>query len=93
MVIDVTDVNDNRPVFYPMRYYAVVPETASVGFKVETLTATDADSGSNGIVRYQLFQQSGAQGRFTVHPTSGVLSISAALPSSVRSYTIEVGNL
>ena len=90
VILDVTDLNDNRPIFYPQRYYAVVPEGAGAGYPVISVVATDADAGDNSVVRYSIPQQSGAQGRFSVNPTTGELSVSATLPTSVRSYSIQV---
>lgn len=90
VTLDVTDLNDNRPMFYPLRYYAVVPETAGVGYPVISVQASDADSGDNSVVRYSLSQQSGAQGRFSIHPQTGEISVSGSLPASVRSYSVQV---
>merc|ERR1719423_114781 len=47
-VLTVTDRNDNAPVFSPPLAASItIPENASVGDVVETLTATDADSNAN----------------------------------------------
>uniref|UniRef100_A0A8C2BTV7 Cadherin domain-containing protein n=1 Tax=Cyprinus carpio TaxID=7962 RepID=A0A8C2BTV7_CYPCA len=52
--IDVTvlDVNDNAPVFTQKVYKAIITENAAKGFKLTTVSATDADEGSNGHVTY-----------------------------------------
>lgn len=43
--VAIIDVNDNRPVFGDLTYYAKVKETASVGSDVIRVQATDRDSG------------------------------------------------
>lgn len=88
--MNVTDVNDNSPVFYPSRYYAVVPKSAGVGYSVLSVIATDADKGDNGVIRYSLAQNSGAGGLFTVDAETGELAVSSALPSTSTTYTIQV---
>ncbi|XP_039552596.1 protocadherin gamma-B3-like, partial [Passer montanus] len=52
--INVTDANDNPPVFSKRVYEARVAENLSVGSLVLRAWATDADSGSNGRVSYSL---------------------------------------
>ncbi|XP_066185596.1 protocadherin gamma-B5-like [Sylvia atricapilla] len=50
--INVTDANDNPPVFSKRVYEARVAENLSVGSLVLRIRATDADTGSNGQVSY-----------------------------------------
>ncbi|XP_058671238.1 protocadherin gamma-B5-like [Ammospiza caudacuta] len=50
--INVTDANDNPPVFSKNLYEARVPENLPVGSLVLRVRATDADAGSNGRVAY-----------------------------------------
>ncbi|NXX34765.1 PCDGH protein, partial [Nicator chloris] len=50
--VTVLDVNDNAPVFSQAEYTVRVPEDASVGSVLVTVTATDADEGLYGHVRY-----------------------------------------
>uniref|UniRef100_A0A8C7HFU8 Protocadherin gamma-C5-like n=1 Tax=Oncorhynchus kisutch TaxID=8019 RepID=A0A8C7HFU8_ONCKI len=50
--ITVLDVNDNAPVFNQSVYRATVMENAPKGTYITTVNASDADSGSNGIVMY-----------------------------------------
>ncbi|XP_064244274.1 protocadherin gamma-B5-like isoform X13 [Passer domesticus] len=52
--INVTDANDNPPVFSKRVYEARVAENLSVGSLVLWVRATDADTGSNGRVSYSL---------------------------------------
>ncbi|XP_067374429.1 protocadherin gamma-A1-like [Channa argus] len=50
--ITVLDVNDNPPIFNQSLYRASVLENAMKGTYIMTVSASDADSGSNGAVSY-----------------------------------------
>ncbi|XP_040429008.1 protocadherin gamma-A10-like [Cygnus olor] len=50
--VSVLDANDNAPVFTQAVYAVRVPEDVAVGSTLLTLTATDADEGLNGDVKY-----------------------------------------
>uniref|UniRef100_A0A8C3BX22 Cadherin domain-containing protein n=1 Tax=Cairina moschata TaxID=8855 RepID=A0A8C3BX22_CAIMO len=50
--VSVLDANDNAPVFSQVVYAVRVPEDVPVGSTLLTLTATDADEGLNGDVKY-----------------------------------------
>ncbi|XP_027764840.1 protocadherin gamma-A5-like, partial [Empidonax traillii] len=52
--VTVVDANDNAPVFSQAEYTVRVPEDVPVGSTLVTVTATDADEGMNGNVRYSL---------------------------------------
>ncbi|NWU20217.1 PCDGH protein, partial [Dyaphorophyia castanea] len=55
LVLEVSDVNDNAPVFEEAaqaEYTVRVPENVPVGSVLVTVTATDADEGQNGHVKY-----------------------------------------
>ncbi|XP_047661158.1 protocadherin gamma-A11-like [Tachysurus fulvidraco] len=52
--VTVLDVNDNAPVFTQKIYRTTLIENASKGSKLFTVSATDADEGSNGQVAYYL---------------------------------------
>ncbi|XP_019129673.2 protocadherin gamma-A1-like [Larimichthys crocea] len=51
--ITVLDANDNPPVFNQTLYRASVSENALKGTYITTVNASDADSGSNGLVTYR----------------------------------------
>ncbi|KAM3664874.1 LOW QUALITY PROTEIN: uncharacterized protein VK521_009128 [Ammospiza maritima maritima] len=50
--VTVVDANDNAPVFSQAEYTVRVPEDVPVGSVLVTVTATDADEGLNGHVKY-----------------------------------------
>ncbi|NXE42703.1 PCDGA protein, partial [Ptilorrhoa leucosticta] len=50
--VTVLDANDNAPVFSQAEYTVRVPEDVPVGYVLVTVTATDADEGLNGHVKY-----------------------------------------
>ncbi|XP_053935685.1 protocadherin gamma-A10-like [Cuculus canorus] len=52
--VTVLDANDNAPVFSQAEYTVRVPEDVPVGSTLVTLTATDADEGTNGHVQYSM---------------------------------------
>ena len=91
--MNVTDVNDNSPVFYPHVYYPVIPESAGVGYSIVSVMATDADKGNNGLVEYSLNQQSNPNNLFSINVDSGVVSLAKSLSLSQRSYTLQVSQL
>ncbi|XP_057244617.1 protocadherin gamma-A10-like [Malurus melanocephalus] len=52
--VTVLDANDNAPVFSQAEYTVRVPEDVPVGSVLITVTATDADEGLNGLVKYSM---------------------------------------
>ncbi|NXA16713.1 PCDGD protein, partial [Sapayoa aenigma] len=50
--VNVTDANDNPPMFSKRLYEVRVPENLPAGSLVLRVCATDADAGSNGRVSY-----------------------------------------
>uniref|UniRef100_A0A8V5GFN9 Uncharacterized protein n=1 Tax=Melopsittacus undulatus TaxID=13146 RepID=A0A8V5GFN9_MELUD len=54
LVLEVSDVNDNAPVFEEAAYSAYVAENNAAGALVLHVSARDADEGSNGRVRYSM---------------------------------------
>ncbi|KAM3867180.1 protocadherin gamma-A3-like [Diretmus argenteus] len=53
--ITVLDINDNTPVFNQSVYRATVMENAPKGTYITTVNASDADSGSNGVITYRFY--------------------------------------
>ncbi|XP_023251875.1 protocadherin gamma-A5-like [Seriola lalandi dorsalis] len=54
IVITVLDVNDNTPVFTQSTYKTTVTENSPKGTVVATVTASDADQGSNSKITYSI---------------------------------------
>ncbi|XP_042667251.1 protocadherin gamma-B5-like [Centrocercus urophasianus] len=54
LALEVSDVNDNAPVFEEAAYSAYVPENNAAGEPVLRVSARDADAGANGRVSYAL---------------------------------------
>ncbi|NWW41796.1 PCDGA protein, partial [Panurus biarmicus] len=52
--VTVLDANDNAPVFSQAEYTVRVPEDVPVGSVLITVTATDADEGWYGLVKYSM---------------------------------------
>ncbi|XP_049324698.1 protocadherin beta-16-like isoform X23 [Astyanax mexicanus] len=50
--VNVLDANDNAPVFTQKDYKATIPENAAKGTKLTSVSAYDADDGSNGRITY-----------------------------------------
>lgn len=48
------DINDNRPVFYPLEYAASISTQSMPGTAVLRVTAHDKDEGLNGKVTYRI---------------------------------------
>ncbi len=57
--VQVTDVNDNSPVFVGLPYYAAVQVEAEPGTAIFRVTAVDRDKGQNGEVNYFLQEELG----------------------------------
>lgn len=68
------DVNDNTPVFSPTSYSFFLSYYASSGTVVGTVTATDGDAGSYGVLTYTLDQTSLLTEHFSIS-TGGVISL------------------
>ncbi|KAM8771994.1 cadherin-23-like isoform 2-T2 [Acanthopagrus schlegelii] len=79
--VQVTDVNDNSPVFAPSSVTTSVPEDSEVGSNVTVVPATDKDSSFNKEIRYSL---RGGEGRFDIDPVSGMVSVAAALDRETK---------
>ena len=77
VLINVTDVNDNSPVFMNNSYVAVVEEDAPIGTMVVTVSATDDDSGSNSEIQYRLSSLTAYP--FSINSTTGVVLVSKEL--------------
>ncbi|NXX75835.1 PCDGH protein, partial [Urocolius indicus] len=74
LALEVSDVNDNAPVFEEAAYSAYVEENNAVGAAVVRVAARDADAGANGRVSYALAGGSaGAAAYVSVEARSGAV--------------------
>ncbi|XP_039976098.1 protocadherin Fat 2 [Xiphias gladius] len=78
VIINVTDVNDNTPVFGRGDYSAIIPEDLTPGGLVMKLTATDQDGPINNLLRYSIVSGDPLQ-QFSIHPRSGEITVLTAL--------------
>ncbi|KAM6408769.1 LOW QUALITY PROTEIN: uncharacterized protein O9250_007979 [Rhynochetos jubatus] len=77
LVLEVSDVNDNAPVFEEAAYSAYVAENNAAGAPVLRVVARDADAGANGRVSYWL--AGGSAGAADASPYVSVEARSGAL--------------
>lgn len=83
VVVFITDVNDNKPVFKDCSMYnPKVEEGAPNGSTVIKVQATDEDKGVNGQVKYSIVQQPNQKGtKFTVDEETGQVLTNKVFPS------------
>ncbi|XP_046545181.1 protocadherin Fat 4-like [Haliotis rubra] len=67
------DENDEYPVFTKSIYTPLLNENVAIGQSVETVTATDKDSGTNGQVTYSITSGDG-QAYFAIDSSSGIIT-------------------
>ncbi|XP_063241640.1 protein dachsous [Bacillus rossius redtenbacheri] len=88
--VQVTDANDNRPVFARYPFSASVPAYTQPGQTLVRVAAHDADQGANSEVVYSLVNEP-AGGKFRINPTSGAVSAASSLaPDSGRLFRLRV---
>lgn len=86
--VQVLDMNDLRPLFSPTTYSVTIAESTPLRTSIAQVTATDADIGSNGEFYYYFKNKVEL---FSVHPTSGVISLSGRLNYDEKNrYDLEV---
>ncbi|GAA6089262.1 protocadherin Fat 3a isoform X1 [Tachysurus ichikawai] len=86
--VQVLDMNDLRPLFSPTTYSVTIAENTPLRTSIAQVTATDADTGSNGEF-YYFFKE--RMELFAVHPTSGVVSLSGKLNVNTQNrYDLEI---
>ncbi|XP_062358457.1 protocadherin gamma-A5-like [Cinclus cinclus] len=84
--VTVVDANDNAPVFSQAEYTVRVPEDVPVGSVLVTITATDADDGLNGLVKYAMKKATNmAPDIFHLDTETGAITL-------LRSLDFEEGN-
>lgn len=68
--VDLLDVNDNRPSFYPLQYAVSLSTQSAPGTSVVKVTAYDPDAGVNGRVTYRTVPGGGSP-FFTLNKDTG----------------------
>ncbi|XP_038610870.1 protocadherin Fat 1 [Tachyglossus aculeatus] len=81
--IDVSDVNDNPPLFSPANHSVILQENKPVGFSVLQLEARDRDSSHNGPPFVFTVENGNEQGVFRLD-ANGLLTTAAPLDRRVR---------
>ncbi|XP_008419094.2 protocadherin-10-like [Poecilia reticulata] len=81
IVVNVSDVNDNPPVFSQESYIVSIKENSPPGTTVIQVSATDLDEGSNGEVMYSFGNHVDARvrERFSLNPVTGVIVVTGVL--------------
>ncbi|XP_069563501.1 protocadherin-16-like [Brachyistius frenatus] len=82
--VDLVDINDNRPAFYPLSYAVSLSTQSSPGTSVVRVTAYDPDSGKNGKITYKTVP-GGASPYFTLNKDTGVISLSRSVYGKANS--------
>lgn len=77
--VEITDANDNQPVFNYSKYSASIPENTTVGTSVLQVQATDQDEGDNAKIRYSIDRLTDPDEHFMIDPISGVLRVNKPL--------------
>nr|XP_054499144.1 protocadherin gamma-A10-like [Agelaius phoeniceus] len=77
--VTVVDANDNAPVFSQAEYTVRVPEDVPVGSTLITVTATDADEGPNGIVKYSFQKKKTSWQIFQLDSETGAITLGRSL--------------
>ncbi|WAR00850.1 DS-like protein [Mya arenaria] len=87
--MNILDVNDNVPEFYPRNYSKNIQDSTQPGSEVITVQATDPDSGTYGHILYSIFSGNG-ENRFTIDAKTGTISVHQSLPSTEQLYRLVV---
>ncbi|KAL5018962.1 hypothetical protein ScPMuIL_004684 [Solemya velum] len=74
VTVNITNMNDNTPVFTDSSYTFSIPENSDNGTAVGQIQATDDDLGDFGILTYRLLR---GDGKFTINDKTGEVITSA----------------
>uniref|UniRef100_A0A8D8D154 Cadherin-23 n=2 Tax=Culex pipiens TaxID=7175 RepID=A0A8D8D154_CULPI len=83
LIIRVIDENDNNPYFSSDATNFTVYENSPIGFKIASLQAQDADTGSFGKITY-LIDRMSSNGKFSIDPESGDLLVADYLDREAK---------
>ncbi|NP_001019270.1 protocadherin 1 alpha 4 precursor [Danio rerio] len=77
IVVNVKDINDNKPVFSKSLYKVKVKENTPVGTKIISVSARDLDEGINSEIQYSFLGHGNNDelNRFTINTNSGEITV------------------
>ncbi|XP_016383777.1 protocadherin gamma-C3-like [Sinocyclocheilus rhinocerous] len=77
IVVDVIDVNDNKPIFRKPLYKVKVKENSPIGTKIISVSASDLDEGINSEIQYSFLghENTDETNRFTINSKSGEIAV------------------
>lgn len=76
--IDVTDANDNAPIFSEKQYLSKVEENSNPGTFVLQVFATDKDTGLNSKIQYSIISGN-EEGMFDINEGTGIISVASSI--------------
>ncbi|KAM9308429.1 neural-cadherin-like [Gastrophryne carolinensis] len=90
--VNVTDVNDNAPLFPSSTYEVTLSEGTEIESSVAQVTATDLDSGLHGKVQYFILRDANEDHQhFAINPETGVIhTLTLSDREKKASYLIEI---
>ena len=81
----IVDNNNNAPIFNKTTYNALVLENAAAGTPVLTVSASDADSGDEGRVTFNITAGDDTE-RFTIGANDGIINVSRILDYELKAF-------
>ncbi|XP_063794425.1 protocadherin-20-like [Pseudophryne corroboree] len=92
LVVQVTDVNDNCPVFLSNIITISLPRNTSVGSPVVQLVAVDEDIGENSVIQYFYSNRvpKSTMQLFSLDSATGLITLSASLYEEITQYKFTV---
>ena len=90
--INVTDVNDNRPVFNPQKYNTTIDEDIIVGSEIVTVTATERDIGESQRLAYSItkMEPTSISNLIGIDSTTGRIYLLQSLNTQTGPFTLYV---
>ncbi|KAL1394428.1 hypothetical protein pipiens_003054 [Culex pipiens pipiens] len=82
VIVTVLDANDNSPIFPKQLYEFEIEENMRRGSVIGQVTASDADTGINAVVRYSLIPSNSS---FQINPVSGEITTRDSLDRETKS--------
>uniref|UniRef100_A0A8C1LPE8 Protocadherin alpha subfamily C, 2 n=1 Tax=Cyprinus carpio TaxID=7962 RepID=A0A8C1LPE8_CYPCA len=86
VIVNVIDINDNKPVFSKPLYKIKVRENVSVGTRIFSLTASDLDEGTNSDIIYSIAEHGNIkkQNLFIVVPETGDIVVKGQIDHEIN---------